>query len=71
MADKFKVLREGVAAGLSRVASTVDAPSKPTDVDYYNQLKPEDFTRIVDRFGQDATLAYIQQMEVARLKRRK
>lgn len=64
--DRFKMLNSAVAEGLNRVAGVIKPVKAKSDLDIYNGLKPEDFGSLVQKFGEEATLKYIREMEATR-----
>ena len=57
----------GVNSAVNMVQKVAGVDSDP-DLKVYNQLTPDDFKAIEKEFGRDATIQYVKQMEIRRMK---
>jgi hypothetical protein len=64
--DAFGKMKNAARQAFDRVsrASNLETDS---DLRLYNTLKPDDFQRIVQQYGANETVQYIQKMEAKRL----
>lgn len=63
----FDRIKKATRTAFDRVATVSDISNDP-ELRIYDTFKPEDFERMIEKFGPDETLTYIQQMEGKRLK---
>lgn len=62
MADVLGKVSSAVSAGLDRVANSIGY--KPlSDIEIYKKLKANNFSGMIEKYGHERTLAYIQTFE--------
>jgi hypothetical protein len=67
--DMFNTMQKATQAAFDRVISVTGQENDP-DLQIYQSLKPEDFGALVEKYGSDGVIGYIQKMESRSLMKR-
>jgi hypothetical protein len=64
--DLFSKMQKATQSAFDRVGNVTNTENDP-DLSLYQSLAPQDFTKLMERYGEDDVLRYIKTMESRKL----